>query len=76
MLKLFEEQKESLYKVQKGIGCGIYTLYRYAQGQRSVKNMPAKIVCDLANYFKIEVNDLYDRMVKYQKKMAKEKKKG
>lgn len=71
MLKLFKEQKESLYKVQKEIGCGIYTLYRYAKGQRNIKNMPAKMVCDLANYFKIEVNDLYNKMLKYQKEKLK-----
>ena len=68
MIKLFEGQKVSLYQVQKDLGLGIYTLYRYAKGQRNVENMPTKMVCDLAYYFKIEVNTLYKKMLDYQKK--------
>lgn len=70
MIKLFEEQKVSLYKVQKDLGLGIYTLYRYARNQRKIENMPSKMVCDLAYYFKIEVNTLYKKMLEYQKKGA------
>lgn len=68
MIKLFEDQKVSLYQVQKDLGLGIYTLYRYAKGQRNVENMPTKTVCDLAYYFKIEVKVLYKKMLDYQKK--------
>nr|DAP56948.1 MAG TPA: Regulatory protein-modification, helix-turn-helix, transcriptional regulator, DNA [Caudoviricetes sp.] len=68
MIKLFEGQKVSLYQVQKDLGLGIYTLYRYAKGQRNVENMPTKMVFDLAYYFKIEVNTLYKKMLDYQKK--------
>ena len=68
MIKLFEGQKVSLYQVQKDLGLGIYTLYRYSKGQRNVENMPTKMVCDLSYYFKIEVNTLYKKMLDYQKK--------
>lgn len=67
MIKLFEEQNVPLSRVQKDLGLGTYTLYRYAKGQRQVKNMPTKTLLDLAYYFGIEVKTLYEKMLKYQK---------
>ena len=67
MIKLFEEQNVPLSRVQKDLGLGAYTLYRYAKGQRQVKNMPTKTLLDLAYYFGIEVKTLYEKMLEYQK---------
>ena len=61
MIKLFEEQKHTLYEIQRAIGVPKNTLYRYARGKRNIENMPTKMVCDLAYYFKIEVNTLYKK---------------
>lgn len=68
MLKLFEEQTISLYKVQKDLGLSPVRLYKYARGQRRIENMPSKLIIDLAYYFKIEVNTLNKLMLDYQKK--------
>lgn len=68
MIKLFEEQKQTLYQVQKELGLGRYTLYRYASGKHNIKNMPTNIICGLANYFKIEADTLYKKMLDYQNK--------
>lgn len=67
-LKLFEEQDESLYKIQKNCALGQYTLYRYAKGQRKIENMPLDILFRLSLYLNIEAYDLYIKMLDYQKK--------
>ena len=41
MIKLYKDQKISIYKIQKELGLPINSpfLYNYAKGKRSIKNM-------------------------------------
>jgi hypothetical protein len=66
MIKLFEEQKISLYKMQKDLNYGIYTLYRYARGQRRIENMPINMLFDISIYLGIEPGVLYEKMKEYE----------
>ena len=68
MLKLISEQKETLYKIQKELNLDSKRLNRYANGSISIRKMPCELVVALSNYFKIEVNTLYKKMLDYQKK--------
>lgn len=65
MKKLYKNQKVSIYKIEKDLDLGMYTLYRYANHDRKIEKMTAKMVCDLANYLKLEPNDLYKQMKEY-----------
>lgn len=67
-LKLYDEQKHTIYEIQKAIGVGKDTLYRYARGIRKVEKMPTKMLLDIAYFEKIEVNKLYEEMKKYKKR--------
>lgn len=67
-LKLYEEQKHTIYEIQKAIGVGKDTLYRYARGTRNVEKMAPKMLIAIAYFEKIEVNKLYEAMLEYQKK--------
>ena len=66
-LKLYEEQKHSIYEIQKAIGVGKDTLYRYARGTRNVEKMAPKMLLVIAYFEKIEVNKLYEEMKKYKR---------
>ncbi len=68
MIKLYEEQKVSIYKIQKDLGLDRMRLYRYANGIIPIDKIPAKLVLDLAYYLKEEPNDLMKKMTKYLKK--------
>ena len=68
MIKLFEEQTKSLYVIQKELNLGMYTLYRYANGQRKIENMPIKLLSKLSNYLGIDKYTLYEKMCEYQAK--------
>ena len=67
-IKLYEEQKHTIYEIQKAIGVGKDTLYRYARGTRNIEKMPTKMLLDIAYFEKIEVNKLYEEMKKYKKR--------
>jgi ACT domain-containing protein len=67
MKKLFKNQKTSIYKVQKDLGLSANTLYKYSRGQIPIKNMPSQLLIDLAYYFKIEANKLYNDMIDFFK---------
>ena len=67
-LKLYEEQKHTIYEIQNAIGVGKDTLYRYVRGSRNVEKMPTKTLLDIAYFEKIEVNKLYEEMKKYKLK--------
>ena len=69
-LKLFEKQNVSLYQVQKELGYAIQTLYRYARNERKIENMPGKMLVELAKYFNMEPEKLYDEIQKYQKQLG------
>lgn len=68
MIKLFENQKISLYKLQNDLNLANSRLYRYADGSLSIDNMPISLILKLANYFKIEPNKLFKEMKEYEPK--------
>ena len=68
MIKLYEEQKISIYKIQKDLGLDRMRLYRYANGIVPINKIPTKLVLDLAHYLKEEPNDLMKKMIKYLSK--------
>ena len=65
MKKLFERQNVSLYRIEKDLGLEIKRLYRYADKTIDIHKMPSELVIDLAYYFHIEVNQLYQEMIDY-----------
>ena len=65
MIKLFEGQKASLYKVQKDLGLGKFTLYRYANGTRKIQNMDIILANKLAKYFGMSLDDFYKAALEY-----------
>lgn len=65
MKKLYKNQEISLYRVAKDLKLPMCKLYRYAEGKLDIKEMPIKLVLDLAYYFHIEVNKFYNDMVNY-----------
>ena len=67
MKKLYEEQKHSLYKIQKELGLDKMRLYRYATGQFKIESMPSNLLKDIAKIERISVDELYRKMVEYQK---------
>lgn len=66
MQKLFKEQKVTLYRVHKDLNIDLNKLCRYAKGQCKIKNMPITLACQLANYFGMSVDSLYNKMVAYE----------
>ena len=67
-LKLYEEQKNSIYSLQKKMNLSKDCLYKYARGERLVKNMPVKTLLDIAYLEKVEPNLLFAKMLEYQEK--------
>lgn len=67
MIKLFENQKVSIYKVAKDLNINKITLYRYAHGDCKLDNMSALLLIQLSSYFNINVNDLNKQMKEYLK---------
>lgn len=65
-IKLYEEQKHTIYEIQKAINVSKDTLYRYARGYRKVEKMAPKMLIAIAYFEKIEPNKLYEAMLKYQ----------
>lgn len=68
MKKLFERQNVSIYKIQKDLNLGKMRLYRYADGSLGINKMPAMLILQLAHYFKIEANTLFQEMIDYERK--------
>ena len=68
MIKLFDEQRESIYKIQKDLGLHKMRLYRYANGSLDVNNMPVELILQLSNYFKIEPNKLFKEIKDHARK--------
>lgn len=65
-IKLYKEQKHTLYEIQKEIGVAKDTLYRYARGYRKIEKMAPKMLIAIAYFEKIEPNKLYEAMIEYQ----------
>lgn len=70
-LKLYEEQKNSIYSLQKIMNLSKDCLYKYARGERLIKNMPVKTLLDIAYLEKVEPNLLFAKMLEYQEKRCK-----
>lgn len=68
MNKLFKEQEVTIYKVQKDLGLDKMRLYNYVTKKYKIESMPIDLLLKLAHYFKMEVNDIYNKMVDYQKR--------
>ena len=66
MIKLYEEQKHSIYYLQKKLGLSKYALYHYTK-THNIKNMPLRLILDIAYLEKVEPNWLYERMIEYEK---------
>lgn len=67
MKKLFKEQSVSLYQIQKDLNLDIKRLYRYADGTCKISSMPTKLILDLSYYLKIGANELFNKMIEYEK---------
>lgn len=65
-LKLLEGQNVSLYKIQKDLKLGSKTLYRYANGERNIENMPLKLAMKISDYLGISLSEFYYGMLEYK----------
>lgn len=65
-LKLYKDQKVSIYEIQKAIGVSRDTLYKYARGKRKIENINIKMFLDICYFLKEEPNELYKKMKEYQ----------
>ena len=70
MIKLYKDQKISIYKIQKELGLPINTpfLYNYANGKRSIKNMDIDTLIKISYILKEEPNELYKKILDYEKR--------
>lgn len=71
MLKLYENQKNTIYKLQKELGLQPTTLYHYAKGRRNIDNIPAFWLIQISQIEGVEVNKLFKEMKKYQGRLKK-----
>ena len=71
MLKLYENQKNTIYKLQKELGLPLTTLYHYAKGRRNIDNIPAFWLIQISQIEGVEVNKLFKEMKKYQERLKK-----
>lgn len=67
MKKLYKEQKHSLYEIQKELKLDKMRLYRYASGQFKIEKMPISLLNSIAEIERINVDELYRKMVECQK---------
>lgn len=65
MKKLYENQKHSIYEMQKKLGLDCKRLYRYANKSISIDKMPVNIILGISNIEKIEPNELFKKMEEY-----------
>lgn len=72
MLKLYENQKNTIYKLQKILGLPPTTLYHYAKGRRNIDNIPAFWLIQISQIEGVEVNKLFKEMKKYQGRLKNE----
>lgn len=66
--KLYEEQKNSIYQLQKKMNLSKDCLYKYARKEIDINKMPIDIMLGIAYIEKIEPNRLYEEMKKYLEK--------
>lgn len=67
MIKLYEGQKESIYKIQKESGLNKGTLYKYTKGT-PIEKMETKTLINVALYLNMRPGELYKKIQDYQNK--------
>lgn len=65
MKKLYENQKHSIYELQKMLGLDCKRLYRYADKSINIEKMPVNIILGISSIEKIEPNELFEKMKEY-----------
>lgn len=65
MIKLYNEQKVSLYKISKDTGIDFKKLYRYANKKCNIRNMPFSLISTISNYLDLKPMDFYKKMEDY-----------
>lgn len=65
--KLYKDQKNTTYELQRKIRVGKDTLYKYIRGESNIDNMPAKLILDIAYVEHIEANRLYQLIKEHLK---------
>lgn len=58
MKELLEQRNCTIYKIQKDLGIGNMKLRRLIRG--ITKKVDYKMICDVAQYLKVEPNKLYE----------------
>lgn len=66
-MKFYEDQKNSIYKIQKLLGLTNNYLYHYAKRECNVKNMNVDVFLGIAKIEKIDPFVLYNKMQEYYK---------
>ena len=64
-MKLYKEQKNTIYELQKQLDLSINTLYKYARKQTSIDKMPIGTLLGIAKIEDIEPIKLYYDMEEY-----------
>jgi len=61
-IKLYKDQKKSLYQIEKELGLAGRTLYLYANGTRNIDNMKIGMLVDIAQAEGIPYPELYEKI--------------
>ena len=71
--KIYEDQKNSIYTLQKKLGLSNYALYKYANNTIKIDKMPVGVFLEISKLEKETPGNLYQKIKKYQEKGEKEK---
>lgn len=70
MIKLYEEQKNTIYSLQKKTGLSKYALYKYASKIANLDNMRFSTLEKIAEVEGVNPYELLKKMKEYQAKKA------
>ena len=62
MDELLKQRNCTIYRIQKDLGIGNMKLRRFIKG--TTKKVDYKMICDVAQYLKVEPNKLYNMILK------------
>ena len=68
---LYENQKNSIYTLQKKLGLSNYALYKYANNTIKIDKMPVGVFLEISKLEKETPINLYKKKKKYQEKGEK-----
>ena len=68
---LYENQKNSIYTLQKKLGLSNYALYKYANNTIKIDKMPVGEFLEISKLEKETPGNLYQKIKKYQEKGEK-----